>query len=603
MLNKIIRGLSIPLLLTAFLAGQPAHAGDLPGGTGGGPIAGYLHVQVLERDTGLPSQGAFVMVGPAPGDPFEGNYGFTAASGEIAFSDPDMTGPVTVTAGAPGYAFFTIVSVNANELVLPLTPISDDSEEYQVGDYVSGIDVNNGSFNMGDGFIDMAMVVPCLSLADFLSFDLESIIGPPETIEILGEPFDVPSNMFLPSQYELFIHIIKDWYYLYLPQGDYTLAAISGRVPRDDLLNAGDIVDVMPLIQWRKIDAIDITVTGDMYDADLFVDPALAQTVTLNMGNIPENTVTWCFSVGDLDGLTGLGRLAPLGFNSFDCPPGSGPCGGPVQMTTTAATGKFAGMSYLSGVAVDFRESNDVLVRLQRGPYPQHYTADMNSFFLPLDLTYDSGLFMWNDAENPPLATPPVHVQTARIRSTGGGEVHWEFMIPGGVSALTAPELPAGAPPGPDTGGTYRWEQMAAGLGYELQSFDFDAFAFSDILTHASHLASDQMDVVFETPSASVEGDSRAGGAPSFVSGRPNPFTHETAVSFSLSQGGPVELSILQADGRRVALLQRGWLEAGEHRLVWDGTDGRGLALASGVYLARLEAGGESRTWRLVLQR
>ncbi len=601
--NRVLAALSALFFLAVLQAGQPAQAEDPPGGTGGGPIAGHLLVRVIEQDTGQPSQGAFVMVGPAPGVPFEGNHGFTSASGEIVFTDPGLTGPVTVTAGAHGYAYFTIVSVDANDLVLPLTPIADDSETFQVGDYVSGIDVNNGSFNMGDGFIDMALVVPCLKLSDFLSFDLESIIGPPEIIEILGEPFEVPSNIFLPSQYELFIHIIKDWYYLYLPQGDYTLAAISGRVPRDDLLSAGDIVDVIPLTQWRRIDAIDITVMGDMYDADLFVNPALAQTVTLNMGNIPENTVTWCFSVGDLDGLTGLGRLAPLGFNSFDCPPGSGTCSGPVQMTTTAATGEFAGMSYLSGVAVEFREGNDVLVLLQRGPYPQHYTVDMDSFYLPLDLAYDSGLFTWNDVENPPTATPPVHVQTARILSMEGNEVYWEFMIPGSVHAITVPELPAGAPPGPDPGDTCQWEHMVAGLGYDLQSFDFDSFAFSEILAHASHLASDRMEVVFDAPPASVDGDAQAGGALSSLSGRPNPFAQETAVSFSLSHGGPVELSILHVDGRRIAVLQQGWLDAGEHRLVWDGTDGRGLPLSSGVYLARLEAGGDSRTWRLVLQR
>ncbi len=272
-------------------------------------------------------------------------------------------------------------------------------------------------------------------------------------------------------------------------------------------------------------------------------------------------------------------------------------------MTTTAATGKFAGMSYMGGVAVDFRESNDVLVLLRRGPYSQHYTADMSSFFLPLDLAYDSGLFMWNNVENSPSATPPVHVQTVRITSATENELYWEFMLPGSVSAITAPELPAEAPPGPQTGVLYQWEQMAAGLGFDLQSFDFDSFAFSDILAHASHLASDRMDVIFESGSASVGDDLHGERLLSSTSGWPNPFSGETAIRFALKQDGQAEVSILQADGRRVAVLHNGWLQAGEHKIVWDGTNGRGTPLASGVYLARLSTGERTETWRLVLQR
>ena len=50
-------------------------------------------------------------------------------------------------------------------------------------------------------------------------------------------------------------------------------------------------------------------------------------------------------------------------------------------------------------------------------------------------------------------------------------------------------------------------------------------------------------------------------------------------------------------------LLPRQALPPGRHRVAWDGTDDAGGEVASGVYLYRLRAGGETRTRRLVLAR
>ncbi len=575
---------------------------DPMGGTGGGPIAGFLHVQVVHEGTSNPFPGAFVMVGPRDGVPFPGNWGFASETGEISFADANLQGPVCITAGAAGYAYFTLVSVNANDLVLPLSPISNTPTTYQVGDNVSGIDVNNGTFHLGDGYLDMAFVMPTLQLQTLMSFDMQSLLGPPETIDILGQSFEVPSNIFIPQQWELLVEIIKDHYYLYLEAGDYTLVAMSGRVPRDELLNSGDIVEVIPLIDWREIDILDVTVSGITFSADLNVDPDLNETVTLNLANIPENSVTWCFSAGDLDHLGGLGRLVPLGLTSFDCPGGSGPCAGSVTLTTAAATGEFAGMTYFPAAAVQLNDTEDMLVLLRREPHGQSYTETMSSFFRLLDLAYDTGTFMWNDAENPATGSPPVHVQMARIASVDTGENYWEFMIPGGVLSFGAPSLPAAAPPGPQPGSVYRWAQVAFGLGYDLPVFDFNAFAFSDIFAHGSHIAGDQTDIVFVSDPASIA----SGASPGVtlqLAGHPNPFRGETTIAFELASAAPTDLAIFTPDGRRVRTLGRQCFPAGPHTMIWQGTDERGVRVPSGVYLARLVAPGVRQTWRLVLQR
>ena len=83
----------------------------------------------------------------------------------------------------------------------------------------------------------------------------------------------------------------------------------------------------------------------------------------------------------------------------------------------------------------------------------------------------------------------------------------------------------------------------------------------------------------------------------------PNPFNPQCTLRFVLAEAGTVRLEVLDLSGRRLALLAEGWREAGEQNAVWDGRDAAGRELASGVYLARLEAAGLSLSTKLVLIR
>jgi hypothetical protein len=81
----------------------------------------------------------------------------------------------------------------------------------------------------------------------------------------------------------------------------------------------------------------------------------------------------------------------------------------------------------------------------------------------------------------------------------------------------------------------------------------------------------------------------------------PNPFNPNTAIRFEVAAAGRVKLDVYDVQGRRVAGLYEGDLEAGPHVMVWNGRGVSGDVLPSGVYVARLAAGGETRTQRLVL--
>lgn len=81
----------------------------------------------------------------------------------------------------------------------------------------------------------------------------------------------------------------------------------------------------------------------------------------------------------------------------------------------------------------------------------------------------------------------------------------------------------------------------------------------------------------------------------------PNPFNATTVISYTLETGGPVELGIYDVMGRRLLTLINGVRAPGRHQVPWDGTDGRGRAVASGMYFYRLTAGDVAVTKKMIL--
>jgi len=76
----------------------------------------------------------------------------------------------------------------------------------------------------------------------------------------------------------------------------------------------------------------------------------------------------------------------------------------------------------------------------------------------------------------------------------------------------------------------------------------------------------------------------------------PNPFNARTTISFVLPEAGEVQLTIYDLLGRRIEVLEDGYMQAGTHAVTWDASD-----ISSGVYFYRLQAGDRVETKRMVL--
>jgi len=77
-------------------------------------------------------------------------------------------------------------------------------------------------------------------------------------------------------------------------------------------------------------------------------------------------------------------------------------------------------------------------------------------------------------------------------------------------------------------------------------------------------------------------------GAHLLTAAYPNPFNPLTMVEFTVSRPRHVTVAVYDTAGRRLAVLTDRDYAGGDHRLVWDGRDGKGRMQNSGVYLVQL---------------
>ena len=114
--------------------------------------------------------------------------------------------------------------------------------------------------------------------------------------------------------------------------------------------------------------------------------------------------------------------------------------------------------------------------------------------------------------------------------------------------------------------------------------------------------AVDDLVVLATSGTTGVEGPSAAAPVRFTVGpSQPNPFNPSTTLTYTLPERTEVSVTVYDAAGRVVRELNRGVQTAGEHAISWDGRDGSGATMSSGVYHIRVEAAGQSGTQKIVL--
>jgi hypothetical protein len=70
----------------------------------------------------------------------------------------------------------------------------------------------------------------------------------------------------------------------------------------------------------------------------------------------------------------------------------------------------------------------------------------------------------------------------------------------------------------------------------------------------------------------------------------PNPFNGATNIIYSIHDGSDVQLSIYDILGSEVITLMKGFHEAGEYKVIWNGNNSHGKPMPSGIYFYRINA-------------
>jgi hypothetical protein len=112
-----------------------------------------------------------------------------------------------------------------------------------------------------------------------------------------------------------------------------------------------------------------------------------------------------------------------------------------------------------------------------------------------------------------------------------------------------------------------------------------------------------KMDSVVVRPSGGIEDAGTLPQAFSLDRAAPNPFGGATVICYAIPRATPARLAVYSVTGALVRDLQKGVLGAGYYSAFWNGRDGVGRFLPSGIYIYRLEAGSYSATGKVLLSR
>lgn len=81
----------------------------------------------------------------------------------------------------------------------------------------------------------------------------------------------------------------------------------------------------------------------------------------------------------------------------------------------------------------------------------------------------------------------------------------------------------------------------------------------------------------------------------------PNPFNPSTTINYSIPESGSVRIAVYDMLGNEVAELVNNELSAGSHQTVWNGENGYGSQVSSGIYFYTLTSGSVRLTKKMML--
>ena len=81
----------------------------------------------------------------------------------------------------------------------------------------------------------------------------------------------------------------------------------------------------------------------------------------------------------------------------------------------------------------------------------------------------------------------------------------------------------------------------------------------------------------------------------------PNPFNPSTTIKYNLPTESSIQLKIFDIKGELIKTITGDKLNAGEHEIIWDGTNDKGVRQPSGVYVYQLNVNNSNSARKMIL--
>jgi hypothetical protein len=241
-------------------------------------------------------------------------------------------------------------------------------------------------------------------------------------------------------------------------------------------------------------------------------------------------------------------------------------------------------------------EKDVLLLKTDSGGGPMDLTFNLNPQSLPITIPAGGGSFSFEPAiiNNGPVRAPVVlwsriKYPTSTLTAPLLGPIVINLPVGMTINAQRIQSIPASWPPG-----TYFY------YGYISWVVCYPA-AVTDSFPFTKSAATDGSPWVMDSSCTSAdfgaaETTLMTHNSALITSLTPNPFNPTSVASYELRVSSHVSLRVYDTAGRLVSTLADGWQEAGTHSATFDGSK-----LAAGVYLVKLEAGGEVQVSKIVL--
>lgn len=265
--SKTILTATLASLLTLFLTAACSPGGQISPSREGPetsaqiiPLTGFI---MVTDNVGTRLPDATVMIGLRENVPFPGNVLKTDASGLIALPTA-WDDPQPITVEAPGFVRTTWMAQKPDALVLGLRR-KIVAQRMEFKGQTTGFPTL-----AKDDWADVGIVFPALRRDQLPSLQVTDLISPEfDTITVMGQSIDIPSNISLPEQQERYyftLTLSKPEFRTYMKEArTWKMVATHARFPFeevvDDLRAGKSFYDVLNYVEFKSATVSDIPLT------------------------------------------------------------------------------------------------------------------------------------------------------------------------------------------------------------------------------------------------------------------------------------------------------------------------------------------------------